>query len=118
MKIRDIRLRKILATNAKQTIEVEVETAKGKSRYGVPMGTSTGNYEAKYMPLDYLPERMQAIRSEFITKSFHNQEEVDAELRRLDGTENFGVIGGNLALGVSAAFLKAFALESDVPVFK
>lgn len=118
MKINNIKIRKILATNSKQTIEVEIETNKGKVRYGVPMGTSTGKYEVKYISLDYLFREFLHIKNIFIKKNFSNQNEVDTELKNIDGTNNFSSIGGNLALGISAAFLKAFALDDGIEVYK
>jgi len=118
MKVRDIKLRTILATNSKQTIEIEIETNKGKVRYGVPIGTSVGKYEAKNLPLDYVFKEFPRVRNIFLRDKFNSQEEVDAELRRIDNTDNFNLIGGNLALGISAAFLKAFALENGIEVYK
>ncbi|MFN6992431.1 MAG: enolase C-terminal domain-like protein [Fervidobacterium sp.] len=118
MRVNDIKVRKILATNSKQTIEVEIETNKGKVRYGVPMGTSTGKYEVKFISPDHIIKDFPRIKNTFLKKNFRNQEEVDIELKNIDGTDNFSHIGGNLALGISAAFLKAFALESNMEVYE
>lgn len=118
MKVNNINVRKILATNSKQTIEVEIETNKGKVRYGVPMGTSTGKYEVKYISPDHIIKDFSKIKNVFLKKNFKNQEEVDMELRSIDDTSNFSSIGGNLALGISACFLKAFALEDSMEVYE
>jgi enolase len=118
MKVKQIKLREILATNSKRTIEVEIETNKGKARYGVPMGTSTGKYEVKSYPFEHVAKSFSLIRNNFISKNFSSQEEVDYELKKIDGTNDFRNIGGNLALGISASFLKAFALESNMEVFE
>ena len=118
MKVKQIKLREILATNSKRTIEVEIETNKCKTRFGVPMGTSTGKYEVKSYPFEHVAKSFSLIKNHFMSKNFSSQEEVDRELKRLDGTDDFRNIGGNLALGISASFLKAFALESNMEVFE
>ncbi len=118
MHVKQIKLREILATNSKRTIEVEVESNKGKARYGVPMGTSTGKYEVKSLAFEHIVKSFSVIKNHFVSKNFSNVEEVDLELKRLDGTNDFRNIGGNLALGVSAAFLKLFALEANMEVFE
>ncbi|MEM5799691.1 MAG: enolase C-terminal domain-like protein [Candidatus Aenigmatarchaeota archaeon] len=118
MKVKKIKLREILATNSKRTIEVEIDTGKIKTRYGVPMGTSTGKYEVKSYPFEDLTKSFSLIKNSFLSKNFSNQEEVDLELKKIDGSNDFRNIGGNLVLGISAALLKAFAAESNVEVFE
>jgi enolase len=118
MKVKQIKLREILATNSKRTIEVEIETNKGRARYGVPMGTSTGKYEVKSYPFEHIAKSFSLIKNHFIGRNFSSQEEVDNEIKKIDGTNDFRNIGGNLALGISASFLKGFALESGVEVFE
>ncbi|MCX8178326.1 MAG: hypothetical protein N3D75_00675 [Candidatus Aenigmarchaeota archaeon] len=118
MKIRNIKLREILATNSKRTIEVEIDTGKAKTRYGVPMGTSTGKYEAKSFNYENVSKTFPVVKNNFIGKNFRNLQEVDDLLRKIDGTDDFSHIGANLALGISAACLKAFTYEENMQVFE
>ncbi len=117
MIVRNLNIREIFATNAQKTIEVELETKKGVVRSSVPMGTSKGTHEIVYKPVDEVVRKFLMIRRNFQTE-FENQEDVDTLIRIIDKTPNFSEIGGNLALGISSAFLKAFALEEGLEVFE
>jgi enolase len=118
MKAKSISIREILATNVQKTIEVELETSKGTVRSSVPIGTSKGKYEVMSLPTEDVIRKFLLIRRHFITQEFSNQEEVDGLLRIIDKTPNFKEIGGNLALGISSAFLKAFAMEENLETFE
>ncbi len=118
MKVKDLRIREILATNAEKTIEVELETEKGLVRSSVPMGTSKGSYEAISLPSSEVINKFLIIKRYFTTQDFLDLEEVDYTLREIDKTENFKYIGANLALAISSAFLKAFALNEGKEVFE
>jgi len=118
LKVKNLSIRQILATNCKETIEVELETQKGVVRASVPMGTSKGKYEVHYLPVFQVIKIFSEFKKNFVNKEFNSQEEVDLKLRDLDKTPNFGMIGGNLALATSSVFLKAFALENDQEVFE
>jgi enolase len=118
MFVKSLRARKILATNAKPTIEVELRTEKGTVRAQVPMGTSTGSREVAYLPVDAALNKFAIISRTFRVQHFYNQAEVDAALRLLDKTPKFREIGGNVALGISSAFFKAFAMEAGLEPFE
>jgi enolase 1/2/3 len=118
MKVQNLSIREVLASNSQKTIELELETGKGKVRSSVPIGTSRGKYEIFYLPVDDAIEKFSSVKSHFISKSFMNQEDVDDLLKILDKSIGFKEIGGNLALGISSAFLKAFALEYGKDVFE
>jgi len=118
MKVKNLVVREILATNTKKTIEVELETQKGKVRSSIPIGTSTGKYEAVSLPIEEAIKKFLLIRRHFKTREFANQEEVDRFLRIIDKTPNFREIGGNTALALSSIFLKAFAMENNLEVFE
>ncbi|MEM5816044.1 MAG: enolase [Candidatus Aenigmatarchaeota archaeon] len=113
----DIKIRKIFACNSKPTIEVEVVTKKGKFYASVPFGTSTSKYEVVYKDVKEVISIFHQIKKYFID-SFKNQEEVDLLLHSIDETQDFRKIGGNLSLGISLAFLKAFAAEEGVEVYQ
>jgi len=118
MRIKNIKIREILATNAKKTLEAEIETFKGKVRASVPIGTSRGRYEAKYLPTDQAIRKFLMIKRYFTSEDFSDMEAVDTLLRSIDNTSDFRDIGGNVALAVSSAFLKALALDEGKEVYE
>jgi enolase len=118
MRARSLKIRQVFATNAQKTIEVELETGKGKVRSSVPMGTSVGKHEVKYLPVEEAINKFYLIRRHFTAEDFEKQEDVDMLIRIIDKTSDLREIGGNLALAISSAFLKAFALEEGQEVFE
>ena len=118
LKVKGMTVRKILATNCKTTIELELEIEKGKVRSSIPMGTSTGKHEVKSFSPYHIVKNFPEVKKHFLGKEFKSQEEVDLKLKSIDGTKNFGMIGGNLALAISSSFLKAFALDNGKEVFE
>jgi len=118
MKVRNLEIRQIFSSTTEKTIEVTLETYKGTVTSSVPIGTSKGKHEAKYLPVDQVMNRFNLIRRYFTNEEFSNQEDVDTTLRLIDKTEDFRSIGANLALAISSAFLKAFALENFQQVFE
>ena len=118
MKVKSLKIREVLATNSHKTIEVELQTEKGSVRASVPIGTSRGKYEVAYLPVDEAVLKFGGIKRHFTSEELSEQKEVDEMLRMIDKTPDFKEIGGNLALGISSAFLKAFALENNQEVFQ
>jgi enolase len=118
MRIKNLKIREIFATTAQKTIEIDLETAKGSVRASVPIGTSRGKYETVYLPTEDALSKFNIIKRIFTTNEFTDQEDVDNTLRIVDKTDNFREIGGNLALAISSAFLKAFALDSGQDIFE
>ena len=118
MIVREMSIRKIFATNAKPTIEIKMQTPNGEVRAAVPIGTSTGKHEAMCLPVDDAIRKFAMVSRHFRTNDFHSMEDVDIALHTIDVTSNFSYIGANVALGISSAFLKAFAQEKNVEVFE
>lgn len=118
MKVRNLQIREIFSSTTEKTIEVKMETFKGTVVSSVPIGTSRGKYEVKYLPVQEAINKFNLIRRYFSNEEFSDQEDVDATLRLIDKTDDFRSIGGNLALAISSAFLKAFALENYQEVFE
>jgi len=116
MIVEDLKIRKVMASNSKPTIEVEITTKKGKFYSSVPFGTSTSKYEVVYRDVDEVISIFHQIKKYFIG-SFKNQEEVDLLLHSIDTSPDFRNIGGNLSLAISLAFLKAFAYEEGVEIY-
>lgn len=118
MRVSNMRIRKILATNSQPTIEIEIETEKGKVKSSAPMGTSTGRYESFQIPADDALRKFSVVKRSFTSAEFASQQEVDRAIKAVDDTSHFREIGGNLAIAISSAFLKAFALEGGTEVWK
>ncbi len=118
MRIHSLHAREIIATNAKKTVEVEIETDKGIVRASVPIGTSKGKYEPTYLPTESAVNKIQIVKRKFTSQEFSHQKEVDNLLKDIDGTSNFRELGGNTSLAISSAFLKAFALDGGKDLFQ
>jgi enolase len=123
--------REILDSRGNPTVEVEVLLEDGTvSRAAVPSGASTGAFEA-YELRDGDPKRylgkgvlkaVEAVLEDLgpAIEGFDaaDQRLVDAELIRVDGTENKSKSGANAILGVSLAVAKAAADSADLPLFR
>lgn len=118
MYIKNLKIRKILASNAEFSLEAEIETEKVRVRASVPIGTSKGKFEASSLSVAKAMEAFSFIRRHFLRLSLDGIEDVDELLKTIDKTENFKRIGGNLALAISSAFLKAFASQEGKEVFE
>jgi enolase len=116
MRVLDLKIRKVFASNSKDTIEIEATTKKGKVHASVPFGTSKSKYEVRYLPFNQVVSNFVSIKKYFLDE-FDSIKDVDELLHTIDKTEDFREIGGNLALAISSVFLKAFALEEGVPIF-
>lgn len=111
-------IRKIFATNSLPTLEVDLTIKKGTVTASVPIGTSTSKHEANYLPVDEAIRKFAMVRRHFSMKSFDNPGDVDGTLRAIDDSPNFRDMGGNLSLAISAACLKAFAMEAGIEPFE
>jgi enolase len=116
MRVLDLKIRKVYASNSRETVEIEATTKKGKVHSSVPFGTSKSKYEVRYLPFEQVVRNFVRIKKYFF-EEFDSLKDVDDLLHIIDKTEDFREIGGNLALAISSVFLKAFALEEGVPVF-
>ena len=120
--IEDVKIRKILDSRGNPTVEIEVYTMSGGfGRAAAPAGKSTGKHEVKAYPqggidagIKYLKERLD----NFIGMDATEQREIDHLLHEIDGTENFSMLGGNLAVAVSLAVSKAAADVLGLPLYR
>ena len=130
-KITKIFAREILDSRGNPTVEVEVELESGiKSTAAVPSGASTGTYEAlelrdndksRYGGLgvrNAVNNVNEIIAEEIVGMEAQNQQEIDAKMIKLDGTENKSELGANAILGVSLASARAAAMENGTPLYK
>ena len=123
--------REILDSRGNPTVEVEVLLDDGTvSRAAVPSGASTGAFEA-YELRDgdkdrYLGKGVQKAVDAVLDvlgpaiEGFEatDQRLIDAELIKLDGTDNKKKFGANAILGVSLAVAKAAAESADLPLYR
>ena len=135
MTITRIHAREILDFRGNTTIETEVtvetETTGKKStaRAAAPSGASTGEFEA--IELRDGGERyggngvQQAVENvntriakALIGRNVLRQENLDALMLELDGTENKGSLGANAILSVSLACAKAAAKALQMPLYR
>ncbi|MCI5866685.1 MAG: phosphopyruvate hydratase [Methanosphaera sp.] len=120
--IEDVRLRKIIDSRGNPTVEADVLTWNGFGRAAAPSGASTGVNEVVSFPdggVDRVVEDIEdLISSEIIGMEAEDIREIDNVLKEIDGTDNFSNIGGNTAVAVSMATVKAAASSYNLPVYK
>jgi enolase len=129
--ILDIHAREILDSRGNPTVEVDVLLEDGSfGRAAVPSGASTGAYEAvekrdgdksRYMGKGVLQAVAAVngpISEALIDLDAEDQEETDAVMIALDGTENKANLGANAILGVSLAVAKAAADARGLPLYR
>ncbi len=129
--ITEILARRVLDSRGNPTVEVDVHTSEGGfGRAAVPSGASTGAHEAaelrdgdatRYMGKDVskaVKNVNTALQENLIGFDVFNQNGLDAEMLKLDGTANKSNLGANAILGVSLAAAKAAADELNQPLFK
>jgi enolase len=129
--ILDIHAREILDSRGNPTVEVDVLLEDGSfGRAAVPSGASTGAHEAVEMrdgdKTRYLGKGVQkaveAVCNEIAPLladyDAEDQEDIDAAMIALDGTENKSRLGANAILGVSLAVAKAAADARGMPLYR
>lgn len=123
--------REILDSRGNPTVEVDVNLASGAfGRAAVPSGASTGEHEAvelrdkdaeRYLGkgVQKAVENVNTIIADALAgEDVFAQNEIDATMCELDGTDNKSNIGANAILGVSLAVAKAAADELGQPLFR
>lgn len=135
MTITRIHAREILDSRGNPTIETEVtvETEitgkKSTARAATPSGASTGEFEAIELRdgggryggngVQQAVENVNTrIAKALIGRNVLRQENLDALMLELDGTENKGSLGANAILSVSLACAKAAAKALQMPLYR
>ena len=129
--IRDLHARQILDSRGNPTVEVDVLLDDGSfGRAAVPSGASTGAYEAiekrDNKQASYGGKGVMSAVNAVNTEIFDalsgadatEQQQIDADLISLDGTENKARLGANAILGVSLAVARAAAEASGLPLWR
>ena len=129
-KIKQIWAREILDSRGIPTVEAACRLDSGQVTVSsVPAGTSTGSYEAVELR-DADPTRYQGLG---VIKAVENinkilgpaltnldptkQDEIDAKLIKLDGTENRSKLGANAILAVSEVVAKVAAASQNLVLY-
>ncbi len=120
--IEDVKARKITDSRGNWTIEVDIITRFGFGRCAAPSGASKGKYEVKSFPDNDVDESIieieESVLPELIGMDAEEQENIDAILKEVDGTDDFSSIGGNAAVAISLANAKAAANAFGIPLFQ
>lgn len=129
--IAKVHARQILDSRGNPTVEVDVHTSTGVlGRAAVPSGASTGAHEAVelrdgdksvYMGkgvLKAVEHVNTVINDALVGADVYDQNNIDALMLELDGTENKGKVGANAILGVSMAVARAAAEDLGQPLYR
>ncbi|MCL5010953.1 MAG: phosphopyruvate hydratase [Patescibacteria group bacterium] len=117
--IEDIKATEILTSRGSSTMEVCLQTAKGRFSASVPSGVSRGAFEAKQLDTkSAIYNVSETIGPAVLRKEFSSQKELDDFLIALDKTPDKSNLGANAILAVSMAACRAFAGEKGQELFQ
>ncbi|MGC8663169.1 MAG: phosphopyruvate hydratase [Thermoplasmata archaeon] len=121
--IEDLNVRKVLDSRGNQTLEVDIYTSSGAFGKAIaPAGASKGSHEVKDYPMKGIDESVRIFKEkivpELIGMDVLEQKRIDQVIHDIDGTENFSLIGGNLAVAISIAAAKAGADYLGIPLYR
>ncbi len=120
----------VMDSRGNPTVRATVVLSDGtKESAIVPSGASTGKREAlelrdggdRYMGKGVeqaVANVNTQIAEELMGLSPFNQAEVDATMKDIDGTSNYGKLGANAVLGVSMAVARAAAASLNIPLYR
>lgn len=120
----------VMDSRGNPTVQAIVELSDGtKASAIVPSGASTGKREAlelrdggdRYMGKG-VQQAVENVNSQIadalIGQSPFNQAIIDATMKELDGTDNYGNLGANAVLGVSMAIARAASMSLGIPLYR
>lgn len=120
--IEDVEARKLFNSRGEETLEIDIITFDGFGRASAPSGASKGKAEVASYPQGGVDKAIETVEElivpELIGMDSEEQKEIDALLQEIDGTENFGKIGGNTAFAISLASAEAAATSYGIPLFQ
>ncbi len=130
MFIDDVSAIEVMDSRGNPTVKATVRLSDGTTASAiVPSGASTGKREAlelrdggdRYMGKGVL-QAVENVNSQIsdvlIGMSPFNQAVIDATMKELDGTQNYGNLGANAVLGVSMAVARAAAQSLGIPLYR
>lgn len=128
--IDDVSAIEVMDSRGNPTVKATVQLSDGTRESAiVPSGASTGKREAlelrdgdnRYMGKGVL-KAVENVNSQIsdavIGLSPFNQAMIDAVMKELDGTQNYGNLGANAVLGVSMAVARAAAKSLNIPLYR
>lgn len=122
VRITSITARKILDSRGESTVEVDVFSKSTVARVAAPSGKSRGRWEVQPFPDGGVDEAVERVRKllapELIGMNVDRQEEIDARLHEVDGTEQFSRIGGNTAYAVSLGVALLASTAQKRPLYQ
>jgi enolase len=130
MFIDDINAIEVMDSRGNPTVKATVRLSDGTTASAVvPSGASTGKREAlelrdggsRYMGkgvLKAIENVNTQISDALIGMSPFNQAVIDATMKELDSTDNYGNLGANAVLGVSMAVSRVAAQSLDIPLYR
>ncbi|WP_304545008.1 phosphopyruvate hydratase [Sulfurimonas microaerophilic] len=130
MFIDDVSAIEVMDSRGNPTVKATVRLSDGTVESAVvPSGASTGKREAlelrdggdRYMGkgvLQAVENVNTQISDALIGMSPYNQAIIDATMKELDGTDNYGNLGANAVLGVSMAVARAAAASLNIPLYR
>ena len=120
--IEDAKLRPILDSRGRITLEAELSSSGIVARASAPSGKSRGRREVVAFPeggwRTALSVFSETVREAILGHEVHDQEGFDSLLREIDGTPNFAKIGGSTAIALSMALAKLGASLSEMPLYR
>ncbi|MCS6785358.1 MAG: enolase, partial [Candidatus Caldarchaeum sp.] len=112
----------ILDSRGSETVEVELSSGSVTARASAPSGKSRGTREAVPFPekgasgsVDFF---RRVLRQKLIGFDPADQKGVDELLKKVDGTQTFSNIGGNLAYAVSACSTVLASKLKQIPAWR
>jgi len=120
----------VMDSRGNPTVKATVELSDGTIESAiVPSGASTGKREAlelrdgdnRFMGkgvLKAVSHVNNEISDALVGLSPFNQAVIDATMKELDGTQNYGNLGANAVLGVSMAVARAAAKSLGMPLYR
>ncbi|MGA1376154.1 MAG: phosphopyruvate hydratase [Steroidobacteraceae bacterium] len=130
-RIKEIHAREVIDSRGNPTVEADVILSSGMmGRAAVPSGASTGTREAvelrdgdkrRYLGKGVLKAVRNVngpIRKALVKRDARDQQDIDARLIALDGTENKARLGANALLAVSLATAHAAATDAGLPLWR
>ncbi|MBN2816358.1 MAG: phosphopyruvate hydratase [Campylobacterales bacterium] len=120
----------VMDSRGNPTVKATVELSDGTVASAVvPSGASTGKREAlelrdgdeRYMGkgvLKAVGHVNHEISDALVGLSPFNQAIIDATMKEIDGTNNYGNLGANAVLGVSMAVARAAAISLGMPLYR
>ena len=122
-KISSAKIRKIIDSRGNATVEVDIFVdGKYMGRAAAPAGASKGAFEVKDYPEEGIDFGIMQFRSVAIPKIVGSdpldQKGFDKLLHEIDGSDDFAVMGGNIAIATSLAVAKAAAKSEGMELYR